>query len=165
MDDVKGLLQSALAQEEPSTQTLFYTVTSMSNLGMASEEEQYIGESFFILVPQHMLLLLLLCLFIFYLFFSSHVLIPVSFFVTVDNTTVLPALLKAVESEESPLSYGRAFLTASLLPDADLSELFDQIEVYHWKVASERSVGDLLPLFCTFRILLPKLTKHQAHFM
>ena len=46
----------------------------------------------------------------------------------IDNATVLPALLTAVENEESVLSSGQAFLTASLIPDVDLSELFDQIE-------------------------------------
>ena len=36
--------------------------------------------------------------------------------------------MAAVENDDTPLSYGRAFHAAALIPNADLSELFDQIE-------------------------------------
>ena len=36
--------------------------------------------------------------------------------------------MSAVENDDSPLSYARAFHAAALIPDADLSDLFDQIE-------------------------------------
>ena len=45
-----------------------------------------------------------------------------------DNGTVPQVLVTAVENDDSPYSYARAFLAASLIPDADLSVLFDQIE-------------------------------------
>ena len=47
---------------------------------------------------------------------------------SVDNTTVPQLLMAAVENDDSPVNYGRAFHTAALIPDADLSDLFDQIE-------------------------------------
>ena len=47
---------------------------------------------------------------------------------TVDNTTVPQALMAALENDDSPLSYGRAFHAASLIPNVDLTDLFDQIE-------------------------------------
>lgn len=37
-------------------------------------------------------------------------------------------LMAAVENDDTPLSYGRAFHAAALIPNADLSDLFDQIE-------------------------------------
>ena len=46
----------------------------------------------------------------------------------VDNTTVPQLLMTAVENDDSPLSYARAFHAAALIPDADLTDLFDQIE-------------------------------------
>lgn len=46
----------------------------------------------------------------------------------VDNTTVPQLLMTAVENDDSPLSYGRAFHAAALIPNADLTDLFDQIE-------------------------------------
>ena len=36
--------------------------------------------------------------------------------------------MAAVENNDTPLSYGRAFHTAALIPNADLTDLFDQIE-------------------------------------
>ncbi len=38
------------------------------------------------------------------------------------------SLVEAVENEDTPTSYAYAFLTASQIPDADLSALFDNIE-------------------------------------
>ena len=46
----------------------------------------------------------------------------------VDNTTVPQLLMAAVENDDTPLSYGRAFHAAALIPDSDLTDLFDQIE-------------------------------------
>ena len=51
-----------------------------------------------------------------------------SLFQTVDNTTTPQALMAALENDDSPLSYGRAFHAAALIPNADLTDLFDQIE-------------------------------------
>lgn len=48
--------------------------------------------------------------------------------VQIDHATVIPALVTAVENEESLLSYGQAFKAASVIPEADLSDLFDLIE-------------------------------------
>ncbi len=49
-------------------------------------------------------------------------------FFSVDNTTVPQLLMRAVENDDSPVSYARAFHAAVLIPDADLTDLFDQIE-------------------------------------
>ncbi len=38
------------------------------------------------------------------------------------------ALVDALEKEDTPQSYGHAFLAASVIPDADLTVLFDHIE-------------------------------------
>lgn len=37
-------------------------------------------------------------------------------------------MIKALENEDTPLGYAQAFLAASVIPDADLSELSNQIE-------------------------------------
>lgn len=50
------------------------------------------------------------------------------FCLSVDNMTAPQLLMAAVENDDSPLSYARAFHTAALIPDADLTDLFDQIE-------------------------------------
>ena len=47
---------------------------------------------------------------------------------TVDKEALLASLMEAVEKEDTPQSYAYAFMAASVLPDVDLSPLFESIE-------------------------------------
>ncbi|XP_064383244.1 dolichyl-diphosphooligosaccharide--protein glycosyltransferase subunit 2-like [Halichondria panicea] len=46
----------------------------------------------------------------------------------IDNETAPAALLTALENEDTPFGYAQAFLAASVISDADLTELSNQIE-------------------------------------
>ncbi len=50
------------------------------------------------------------------------------FLSAVDKEALVAALMQAVEKEDTPQSYAYAFLAASVIPDVDLSALFDSIE-------------------------------------
>ncbi len=50
------------------------------------------------------------------------------YFTAVDGEITPSTLLLALENEDTPLGYAQAFLAASVIPNADLSDLASQIE-------------------------------------
>ena len=45
-----------------------------------------------------------------------------------DNEALLAAVVETVEKEDTPQSYAYAFLAASVIPNVDLSHVFESVE-------------------------------------